>query len=569
VAVHDNSSPQLVGPQGNYIIQLSTAPQVFLPWRMPPMLTFGNSYSYTFAPQGGNPPYMFTTWQGSGPNLQTIQLTAAGVLQPVPQTLGVINQAWGTRRLSVTFADSSSPPLSLTTQILYTIQSPLSDWRRITGIVLRPRLDATTSDSLYCAPLLAAGDLTPRIGMNHLPPYDGLYKNSPLVANGNQFNVGWVNTSNHTSPWPTDAARVFTSTDNRIMGGHQPTFSGSLKWQVGTSPGTYNVWLAAWSKNGGTLTIKDSLTTLKTITIPQTAGGVTPTAIVDATGALYSPISNWSAVTSAANSVTGTWGGTPVQITTADTSNGNGGPMLYFDCGANSVGLSYVAVQLVEPPGTLLDTLTLPTGSATQDLVVYGQGNWRYADNTPSGGGVLSNGIGVTDHGYITYNSSGRRMQALWTGPGTFPADMYVEATVGGVGTSPIGAYLGPSFRASSDNGHSGFYCGCDTKGTWFAMWYIGGGDTEAFMPGMSNLNAPNGWPQNAQGFAIQVGDVLRYGIKNNTIFFLKNGILYYMGRVPATGSTPRSPQLITHGVPGIYAHDGTFGLKNLTWGPT
>jgi hypothetical protein len=229
--------------------------------------------------------------------------------------------------------------------LLLAVQSTSSNWSNVTCIDLRSTVAAAT-DPAYCAPLIAASDLTPRVGMGHVPPYDGLYRNSPLVSAGNTFAVGWVKTGTGASPWPGDIVRNFAGvTDGRVGGGHFPSFEGgggTLKWQVGTAPGQYRIWLAAYSPHGFNMTIRDSATTLATVAIPATAmSDVTPTKIVGADGTLYTSVANWAAAS--------TYGGNPITITTTDASNGRGGPYLYFDCGRAAAGLAYVAVQAVGP----------------------------------------------------------------------------------------------------------------------------------------------------------------------------------------------------------------------------
>jgi len=551
MAVNDHTTPTaLTSPTGaNFIITRTTNPQVFQPLR--PILAANmqdTTYTTHLAVQGGTPPY---TWTATGlPKGTTINQGPTGQSAP-----GVLSATWGslgilpsnyprTHRVTITVTDSSSTPSTSTQVLLLTTKSFGNDWTRITGVVLRPQIGATTSDPIYCAPLLAGGDLAPIAGMNHIPPYSGPYSNSPLTANCNTFNIGW------SISWPFDYCRVFSSSDSRIHGAHQPTLSSSLQWQVGTTPGTYQLWLAAYSPNGGTITVSDANALLATIQVPATTGGNTPSQVVDATGHVDT-VANWAAVQSTANGITGLWGGNPISIVTADNSNGNGGPMLRFapTPGAKGVGLSYLAMQLVQPAGTLLDSLISPT---TQDIVAWNP-NWAYIPGLQVG-----SGIGVSPNGAIAYQS-GNRVQAYYNA-GTFPPDQWAEATVATL-SGPTGGYGGPLVRGGPNNGGQCFYLAISTSGWWAVMYSLTGSDKEVYLPGdaAGSTMTPT----------LAVGDVCRISIKNWVVTATRNGIVMYQCNVPSAAGKYGSPRLITGGAPGFYAHGAAFGFKNLKWGPT
>ena len=172
-----------------------------------------------------------------------------------------------------------------------------------------------------------------------LPVYaPGAHSNSPLTVNGNTFNVGWTNTST-----TADGARDRNSgVDPRLTGAHFSGLSGSIfgcQIQAGIAAGKYGFRLAITDQgnNGfgaGTITLSDANGTLTTITVASQTG----TKVVDASGAVFATGSAWASAS----------GGTQIQLTTSDTSNGNGGMLLQLSFSANlplaAVGLQYLGV---------------------------------------------------------------------------------------------------------------------------------------------------------------------------------------------------------------------------------
>lgn len=187
-----------------------------------------------------------------------------------------------------------------------------------------------------------------------LPPYSGT-GSQQLSANNNTFNIGWVATSNGANI----GSSVISANDNsasgdaRVAGSHRPLAAtgSSLKVQAGNAPGTFSCWLGISPETNlnnppGTLTIRDSNGTLATVT------GTTNLQkgnVYGADGTFYSTSAAWAAASGGA--------GVSIVFTTTDTSNGLGGPFLYFDCGTSgstTVPLSYIGLQLQ----TGIDNLT-------------------------------------------------------------------------------------------------------------------------------------------------------------------------------------------------------------------
>lgn len=172
------------------------------------------------------------------------------------------------------------------------------------------------------------------------PPYTGANSNSPLTLNGDSFNAGW--------PGSTSAAGIArdrsASVDARLAGFQMGDASTTLTFQLqaGTAAGTYKIWLGVTDQGGygfpaGTITIADALGTLTTVTLPS--GHSSGTAVCDATGAVSANAAAWATANPAAG------GGNFISVTTTDTSNGNGGPLLKFTCSAPlplaTVGILY------------------------------------------------------------------------------------------------------------------------------------------------------------------------------------------------------------------------------------
>jgi hypothetical protein len=171
-----------------------------------------------------------------------------------------------------------------------------------------------------------------------LPDYSlAGHTNSPLTINGNTFNAGW-----NVGATQVDGARDRSSSvsDKRLAGMH---LSGThvLSIQAGNAAGVYNIWLGVTDQSGygfpaGTITIADAHGTLTTVTLPS--GHSSGTAVCDATGTAYATAALWAS----ANPVAG--GGSYISLTTTDTSNGNGGPLLTFTTSV-SLPMSTVGIQ--------------------------------------------------------------------------------------------------------------------------------------------------------------------------------------------------------------------------------
>ena len=211
-------------------------------------------------------------------------------------------------------------------------------WTVKKGINLRQTV-AYVSDptATVCLPGLGGGS-------TDLPAYSS----SSLSLGGDTFTVGWVVTATGADVGGAEdgARNESASVDARLAGwqvNRTDTTPESLKCQFGTAAGSYKIWLGVCHQGGATtsatsIVIRDSNGTLATVT---GTGTIPQGSVCDATG---------TTLTNAAWTGTPDTTGTHITVTTTDTSNGNGGPFIYFDCGSDSTfnnPLAHVSVQFV------------------------------------------------------------------------------------------------------------------------------------------------------------------------------------------------------------------------------
>jgi hypothetical protein len=128
--------------------------------------------------------------------------------------------------------------------------------------------------------------------------------------------------------------------------------SNTFQLQLGTAPGNYKIWIGFTNQNGTgyaaqTITVADANGTLFTLGILVQTGSQ----VADANNTVYATAAAWAA--------TADTSGTSQTITSTDTSNGNGGPLITISSSVNSaMALSHLAVQYIPATGATLAWIT-------------------------------------------------------------------------------------------------------------------------------------------------------------------------------------------------------------------
>jgi hypothetical protein len=385
LTIKDSSSPQLSSFPNTKVTLITPAVPTVNILQHQLVATAGQPFSGMFQTQGGTPPYTYS-FTNLPPGI-TYNATTR-LLEGTPTTPA-------TYQVGVSATDSSPTPLTSPANwwTMFTVISTTPDWTRPSGVIIQQNpvaLTAATTPPPHCATLTGAPDLTMGQGQTHFPSYDGLHTNSPLTAHGNTFKIGWVQRDNDINSQTDDTVRNYLppgiSGDPRIMGQQMPSsnVANSLKWQVGTAPGRYRIWLGwcayvppgtqpvpggpftgaaiggaleVFRRSGAqfALLIRDSNGPLAYSMAPNVATPtVTPSPFCDAASNIYATAALWGAAVDPAMQ-NSTYGGVSIIVNTTDASNGNGGPFIYFDClgsaGGNGWGaiLNYCCAQYLGP----------------------------------------------------------------------------------------------------------------------------------------------------------------------------------------------------------------------------
>lgn len=199
-----------------------------------------------------------------------------------------------------------------------------------------------------------------------IPAYSGADASGPLTLDSDTFSCGWVLTSGGANVSSTDGCRDRTTGVDKRLAGRQCSLSAtacSLKLQCGISPGQYKIWIGATDQGNGTpgavsITVRDAGGTLATI---SSGAALTANQVLGADNTVYSTAAAWAATSDTS--------GNSITVTSTDTSNGNGGPLLFFDCGAsNAAPLAHVAVQFLGA-GPLPPTAPLALGGNAPTII--------------------------------------------------------------------------------------------------------------------------------------------------------------------------------------------------------
>ena len=248
-------------------------------------------------------------------------------------------------------------------------------------------------------------------GTGNNPLYTpGAHSNSPLTVNGNTFNVGW--TSN------VDGARDRSTSVDARLAGRQGASANTFELQCGASAGLYKIWLGISDQTNGSsgavsCQVSDANGVLFTAT---SVAALSTTGVVDAQSVLYASDTAWAA--------TADTSGTAQIVSTTDTSNGNGGPLLQFLINANTP-LAHVAVQQITQP---LITAQPKSQQVQQDYALTfavtalssgGSLTYQWQDNRSGSFVNCIDGSGATTATYVTgplpLGASGRLYQCVVT----------------------------------------------------------------------------------------------------------------------------------------------------------
>jgi hypothetical protein len=349
--------------------------------------TAGQSYTGSFDVEGGVGPYTWgTATTGSLPPGLTIN--TSNQITGTPTTAG-------TYQVNFSVTDANSHTNSYNNSTYLTILGTTSDWTQPVGVCMCGGVPGTPPPA-YCQPLHGSTDLIDYMGLNHPPPYDGPYAPGPFckrtssmaLTQGNNFHVGWINTFDGQNTQFMDRTWNWSPPAPQLLGFHivGRGYEASLKFQMGTQPGQYRIWLGWFvsspaanvpftgSGSQYTLPIRDSNGVLTCVQCPYTvygSAGAIPNSFADAASNTYATGAAWTAAGD------GVHGGFATVIDSADTSNGQGGPMLYLDVALQGgqwhyAALSYICAQYIGPSASVkVTTLTLPDQRAT--IPVYQQ----------------------------------------------------------------------------------------------------------------------------------------------------------------------------------------------------